>query len=362
MWDLMGFGALGKVDRWGEHRLGIATLVIAGIVGVVASGDPYLIRLLTLSCIYAALGLGLRMTFGELGELDLGYLALYAMGGYSFGLVRIHWDFGPLPAVLCAILFVAVVSLLVSLLTLRLSGPFFAVTTLGVLVVATSLVVSSTDLTGGINGLHGFGGGAGSPVPYTSWSGGRAWFLLAFVVLCLVVAFTYWMQSSRFGDAVNAIRQDPVLFRSLGYNVTIFRAAAAAIGGAIAGLAGSTFALYSGFISVDLLSLHLLGVLLLIVKLGGPRSPAGVVIGAFVITLLPEYLRFVGEHRLIGFGAVLVLSVRIFQTGFGPQLGHLVARLRRGGDAARSVPAEPDPPERPDTPDSTVTSPIGGAT
>lgn len=325
MTESMGYGVAARVNRWGERRLGLLALVIAGVVGVAASGDAYLVRLLTLSCIYGALGLGLRVTFGELGELDLGYLALYAAGGYAYALSRIHWDLSELPAALFAVAFATVLSSLVSLLTLRLTGPFFAVTTLGVLVVTTTAIASSTDLTGGINGLGGFGGGVGTAVPYTSWSSGMAWFLFGFGVLCLVAGLTYWLQASRFGDAINAIRQDPVLFRSLGYNVTRFRAFAAAVGGAIAGLSGSVIAEYSGFVSVDLVSMALLGVLLLIVKVGGPRSPAGVIIGAFMVTLIPEYLRFIGEHRMLAFGAILVVSVRVFQSGFGPQLGTLLA-------------------------------------
>lgn len=328
MTEAMGYGTAARVDRWGERWLGVLALVGALAAALIASGNPYLMRLLTLGCIYGALALGLRMTFGELGELDLGYLALYALGAYSYGLARIHWDVTELVAAGFSMGLVTLVSLLVSLLTLRLTGPFFAVTTLGVLVVTTSLIVSTTDLTGGIRGLGGFGGGAGRAVPYTSSSGPLAWFFLAFAVLCLVALLTYWTQASRFGSAINAIRQDPVLFRSLGYNVTAFRTLAAALGGAIAGLSGSIFAVYSGFVSVDLLSLALLGVLLLIVKVGGARSPGGVIIGAFVVTLVPEYLRFVGRNRLMAFGIFLVLSVRVFQSGFGPQLGNLIAKLR----------------------------------
>jgi branched-chain amino acid transport system permease protein len=354
----MGFDPTVKIDRWGEHRLALAVLVVAGIVGVAFAGDGYLIRLLTLGCIYSTLALGLRMTFGELGELDLGYLALYAMGGYTYALARIHWHVGELPATAVAVLAVALLALLVSRLTLRLTGPYFAVTTLGVLVVMTSFIASTDDLTGGVMGLHGFGGGAGTAVPYTDASGRLPWFLVAFGLLVVVAAVTYWVRASRFGDAVNAIRQDPVLFQSLGYNVTLFRTLAATIGGAIAGLAGSAIAMYSGFVSVNMLSMANLGLLLVIVKLGGARSPAGVILAGFVVTLVPEYLRFVGDYRLLAFGVVLLLAVRLFSAGVGPGLGDLVARFDRrnernerreraaAADAERTIDAVTSEPAR----------------
>lgn len=319
--------------KTGEGSSVILSLILVGVVMAVSltilRDDAYALRILSLAGIYAILALGLRLAFAEVGELNLGQSVLFALGGYLVGIGASRLGLGHLSGLALAVGGTALVALIVSLITLRLAGAFFAVATLGLIPVATAMIVNMDSITGGVLGLGGYGGGIRAPVPLVGISGQLAWMTAIWIVVLAALLLDHWLRAARFGRALNAIRQDAVLFASLGFNVTMYRVAAAVISGAFAGLAGGLYALHEGLVSVSLVGLGLLATIIVVVVAGGSRVPGGVVAASAIMTLVPEYARALGDLRLLVFGVALILLLKFMPDGVGPFGISSVARLTR---------------------------------
>lgn len=337
---------------WETASLSLSLAVVAGVAVagfLVVAGDPFAVRLLTLAGVYAALAIGLRLQLGEMGELNLGHTVLFATGAYGFAILGTRWDIGGLLALVLAMLAAAVLALAVALVTLRLSGPYFAVATLGLVVVGTAVLLNGGDWTGEVYGLGRFGGGRQAEVPVVGAGGETALLLFAWGVALVVVLTDHWLRLSRFGRAMNAIRQDPLLFSSLGFDVARFRILVTVIAGAMAGLAGGAFALYEGFTSVALVGLPLLATTIVTVVAGGTRAPGGVLLASVIFTLGPEYARWLEDYRLVAFGAVLLVLLRVAPHGVGPLVIDRIAPLFERG-RVEPPPAVPGARAEPATP------------
>jgi len=314
----------------------VTVVLLAGVV--VFRSRLYEVRLLTLAGIYGILAIGLRLTLGELGELNLGHTAFYAAGGYLCALTVKNGGFDPAVGLVVAVVAASVLALAVSSLTIRLSGPYFAVAALGLIPVVTSVLLAFPDTTGGSFGLSGYGGGVTSPLPLIGLTGPRAWLIFVWGLAAVAAGYDHYLRVSRFGRSMNAIRQDSLLFTSLGYRVAGYKVAGVVISGALAGLAGGLIALFEGNISVAAVGLPaLLPTLLVIVVGGGTAVPGGVLAMSVVMTMAPEYARSFNEYRLIGFGLFLLVLLRFYPAGLGSfsvrGIDRMVGRWasRRGG-------------------------------
>jgi len=335
-----------SAERSGEWAgIGLSLFLVGAVMaaGAVFLADQvYAQRLLSLAGIYAILALGLRLAFAEVGELNLGQSVFFALGGYLLAIGGTRLGLGQVEGLALAIGGTALVALIVSVITLRLTGAFFAVATLGLIPVATAVIVNMDALTGGVLGLSGYGGGIQAPVPLIGVSGQLAWMMAIWTIVLMVLVVDHWLRAARFGQALNAIRQDPTLFASLGFNVTAYRVAAAVISGAFAGLAGGLYALHEGLVSVALVDLGLLATIIVMVVAGGGRVPGGVAAASVIMTLVPEYARALGDLRLLAFGVVLLLLLRFMPDGIGPFGATGLARLGRWLDRARHLRRRPD--------------------
>ncbi|MFO1188867.1 MAG: branched-chain amino acid ABC transporter permease [Alphaproteobacteria bacterium] len=332
----------------------LSLILVSAVLAValtVLRDNAYALRILSLAGIYSILALGLRLAYAEVGELNLGQSVLFALGGYLVGIGGTQLGLGHLVGLAVAVAGTALVALIVSFITLRLAGAFFAVATLGLIPVATALIVNWDGITGGVLGLGGYGGGIRAPVPLVGISGQLAWMIAIWVVVLAALLLDHWLRAARFGQALNAIRQDPVLFASLGFNVTLYRVAAAVISGTFAGLAGGLYALHEGLVSVSLVGLGLLATIIVIVVAGGSRVPGGVVAASAIMTLVPEYARALGDLRLLVFGVALILLLKFMPDGVGPfgisGIARLIRLLGLGAETADTKPASrPSEPGR----------------
>jgi branched-chain amino acid transport system permease protein len=254
------------------------------------------LRLMTLVGLYALLGIGYQLVFGQLGALNLAQGALFGVGAYAAALTAP--TLGPY-AFLAAMLAAVVVAAIVVVPILRLQSHYFALATLALASLVDLAALHDEGLTGGANGLVGFA----SFLP-------RGGALLAIVWPCLIAAVLGQLgfMTARRIEGARLIREAPLVAATLGINARRWRFQAFVAGGALAGLAGGFSAAVSGVVSPDATSFPIMLLCLSSVVLGGARHPMGAVLGAVIAVCLPELFRsFAGAWLLAYAVATLVV-------------------------------------------------------
>ncbi|MDD5029847.1 MAG: high-affinity branched-chain amino acid ABC transporter permease LivM [Rhodoferax sp.] len=308
--------------------------LISAVAAIVAFAVPfmflnnsYVMKSLLLAMIYVLLGLGLNIVVGLAGLLDLGFVAFYAVGAYFLALGAEHWGLGFWGALVLSPLLAAGLGGLLGFAVLRTHGDYLAIVTLGFGEIIRLILTNWLAVTGGPNGL---------PVPTPTFFGLEfsriaklggtpfhefmGWdynsnmkFLFLYVVLLLVLAFMiFWIYRLRtmpMGRAWEALREDEIACRSLGINPVVVKLSAFMMGAMTGGLAGVFFASYQGFVNPTSFTFFESALILAIVVLGGLGSIVGVIVAAFVLTLLPEMLREFADFRILAFGMLMVLMM-----------------------------------------------------
>ncbi len=287
--------------------------------------DRYIIDISISVLIYVMLGWGLNIVVGLAGLLDLGYVAFYAVGAYSFALIAQNFGLGFWECLPLAGLFAALFGVLLGFPVLRLRGDYLAIVTLGFGEMIRIILLNWQSFTGGPNGLHaiprpsffGFPFQRDAPegvVTFHQLFGiqfdvmHRTYFLY-YVILVLALLTNFFSMRIRklpIGRAWEALREDEIACRSLGINPTNTKLSAFAIGAMFGGFAGSFFATRQGFISPESFTFPESATILAIVVLGGLGSQLGVVIAAAFLVLAPEFMRDFAQFRMLVFGAAMV--------------------------------------------------------
>jgi branched-chain amino acid transport system permease protein len=302
-----------------------AAISVAILLPFLPFADRYVIDVATTVLIYIMLGWGLNIVVGLAGLLDLGYVAFYAVGAYSFALLARNfglnfWECLPLAGLLAAIF-----GVLLGFPVLRLRGDYLAIVTLGFGEMIRIVLVNWQSFTGGPNGLTSiprptFFGMAFTRSPDEGevafheffgldFSSSHRLIFLYFVILALALvtnAFTMRIRRLPIGRAWEALREDEIACRALGINPTNTKLTAFAIGAMFGGFAGSFFATRQGFISPESFTFIESALILAVVVLGGMGSQVGVVFAAALLVILPELGREFAEFRMLLFGAAMI--------------------------------------------------------
>jgi len=284
----------------------VILVIIACFVILPIFLNDYFQDILTLIGMYIILALGLNIVVGQAGLLNLGYVAFYAIGAYTYAILSTtlgvtFWPglaIGGLSAALCAVLLGA--------MTLKLRGDYFAIVTLG-LGEITRIVLNNWDsLTHGPNGISGIG----QPVlgGYTFHKTLDFYYLVLFLA-SIVIFSLHRIISSRIGRAWIAIREDEIAAEAMGINIYVLKLLAFVIGSAVAGIAGVFFAAKMAFVSPESFTFTESVMILCMVVLGGMGSIPGIILGAFLLIGLPEMFRDFQDYRMLAFGSALVLMM-----------------------------------------------------
>jgi len=277
--------------------------------------NNYAVDVLTLTGIYVVLALGLNIVVGLAGLLDLGYVAFYAIGAYTYALLSTHYGvsfwigmpFGGITA--------AVFGMVLGVVTLRLRGDYLAIVTLGFIQIVHLVLNNWDSVTNGPNGILNIGRPAiGNfellqPIHF---------YYLILAIALLTLAVVYRINRSRVGRAWMAIREDEVAAAAMGIHTTRFKILAFTLGATWAGIAGSFFAAKFAFISPESFTFFESVFVLSMVVLGGMGSIPGVILGASLLVILPEFLRGLADYRMLFFGALLVLMMVFRPQGLLP--------------------------------------------
>ncbi len=298
-----------------QRRLVIGPLaILLGMVVLlfpIAMG-PFFAQVIAIVALFVLLGLGLNITLGLAGLLDLGFVAFYAVGAYTVALLTSTAEYGIAgmsfwQAVPFAVILAMVFAAFLGLPILRIRGDYLAIATLGFGEIIRILA--------GSNLLLGFLGGPRGiinipkpiDVPPTHWLAGPVQIYYIALACAAVVAFVAWrLRGSRLGRSWMAVREDEEVAEGMGVNLVQTKLLAYMLGGAFAGLAGAISAALVGSIFASSIQLQLSINVVAIVIVGGMGSIPGVVLGALALIGLPELFREFSDYRLLFYGIALM--------------------------------------------------------
>ena len=309
---------VGASPLWGQKVPGQRGLAHSGVVLLLAllpliDRNPYHIEVLATAGLYALLALGLNLIVGFAGLLHLGYAAFFAIGAYTYALLNLKagvpfWVGLPISAAAAGI-----GGVLLGLPAVRVRGDYLAIVTLGFGEIVRILVTNLEPWTGGPNGLLGIA----HPVigSFNFGVDSRPYYWLLVVLMEATAWACARLRQSRIGLAWAALREDELAARSLGIHATQLKLLALGLGGGIAGLAGCVFAAKQGTITPDSFDFILSVMILSMVILGGLGSVRGAILGAAVLSIVPEILQGFSTYRMLLFGILMVLLMRVRPQG-----------------------------------------------
>lgn len=265
----------------------------------------YEISLATVVGINIILAVGLNMITGFCGQISLGHAAFYGIGAYTAALLaKAGW---PAPATLPAgMLMAGAVGVVVGLASLRVREDFLAITTMGAGFLFLGVVRQQESLLGGELGI--------SSIPSCGLDK-PDYLLLVLALAALTTAFSFYVKRSWMGFAFDAVADDEDAARVLGVDVSSYKLAAFALGAALAGLAGGLYAYFARFIVPDDFGFIASITVLSMVAVGGIGSVFGVLAGTVLLSLMPEFFRFISDYKLLVYGALLFGVMRFAPGG-----------------------------------------------
>ncbi len=316
----------------------LLAVVIIGALPMVFT-DSYWQTNLIVCAINVLLAIGLDFVLGYAGQLNLGQSAFYGIGAYASTLLITRLGVPFWGAFVGGVVISGLAGMLLSLFAVRLRGHYLAIASLGFAVITYQILLNWISLTQGPLGIYGI-----SPPPSLAIPGlpavdfsdlGNLFYLVAGVAFCTYLLLDQLVRSP-VGETLTAIREDEVSARSLGINCTRWKVFAFAMSSAVAGAAGCFYAPFVGTLVPDSFIITESFTILAMVIVGGMGTLIGPVMGAILLTILPELLRDIGDLRLIVYGIAVTLVV-LFMPGGMVQGGRAIAdwwRRRAGGARA----------------------------
>jgi branched-chain amino acid transport system permease protein len=318
-------------ERNSRIRLGIGIAFAVMMLLLPQFTDQFQETVLAKIVIYAVMGLGLNIVLGYAGMFHIGLIVFFGIGAYVYGLLSAPGSYlvetlgwGPIsfwPGLLLAIVFGALVSVFIGFSILRTRGDYLAIVTLGFVQISYLMLLNLRDYTGGPGGVLNI------PPPellgrrLVSPSDPSGVLYMGLVLLAIAVFISLRLYDSRIGRSWRAMKEDEDVAQTMGINLAKTKLIAFAIGGALAGAAGTLYATRQINIFPDNFDLLESINLLSLVIIGGLGSIEGVILGSVALAGLPEVLRGVDEYRIVAFGALLIIMMIVRPQGLLPPLG-----------------------------------------
>jgi len=304
---------------------------LGGLLAVVALfpvfADNYMIDVGITCLIYVCLGLGLNIVVGLCGLLDLGYIAFYAVGAYTYSLLNLTYGISFWSALPLGVVLGMVVGCIIGYPTLKMRGDYLAIVTLGFGEIVRLVLNNWDSLTAGPNGLFGMK----KPALYYpsfaedsfSWAiyylkSLPALYYFILLIAILTIISVRRLDNSRIGRAWIAIREDEVAAELSGVPTTWIKLLAYALGAAFASVAGAFFAAKLSYTNPNFFLFMESCIVLSIVVLGGVGSIPGIVIAAFVLIAAPEVFRGLENYRMLAFGGIMTTMMILKPEGIIP--------------------------------------------
>jgi branched-chain amino acid transport system permease protein len=311
-------------------------LLVALVLPHVMTND-YLFHLIIMAVIWSILATSLNLVLGYTGLLSLAHGAFFGLGAYTSALLVTKCDWNFWATIPPAMAVAGASGLLIGVLTLRLEGHYFAISTMSFGIVVSLILEKWDDLTEGPRGISSIP----APTPIPLFGLGRLTFesdtakyylALAFLVICLL--FVWRMLHSPIGRALEAIRQNELLASCLGVNLIYYKLMAFSISAAMAGLAGVLYSTYITYLNPVDAGLWNGFYAVMYIVIGGMGTFWGPLVGTLFLVTVPEMLRMFQDYRLLLLGVLLILTITFLPEGIAGGLNRL--RRRRTAATAQS--------------------------
>ncbi|AZU64202.1 branched-chain amino acid ABC transporter permease [Neobacillus mesonae] len=284
--------------------------------------NPYYLQVASFIMINIILGLSIYVTLSS-GQLSLGNAGFMGIGAYTSALLTINYDMPIVVGVIAGALAAGIIGILIGIPSLRLTGVYLAIATLGFGEVIRVFLINWESLTKGAVGLSGipqigrellkFFRDAGFNPLSIGLKNNQFVYLLVLILLVIINILLIWFlirqNKSRVGRAFAAIKMDEKAAEAMGINITYYKVLSFVQGAVISGFAGALFAHVMGYISPADFSYHRAVEILIFAVFGGSEVIWGSIFGASFMTLMPEVLRFISEYRYMIYGAILILMM-----------------------------------------------------
>jgi branched-chain amino acid transport system permease protein len=296
-------------QRWWQWIILLFIIAFPLTVGKIA---PYYNTVLILIGIYVILAVSLDLLMGSAGQISVGHAAFYAIGAYTSGILTTKYGVPPLVALLCSLIASSLVAWGIGYAVLRLKGYYLAMATLGLNAVVVTLITGLGSLTGGANGLLN--------IPKFSilgfaFSDHLRYYYLVWSMVVLTVICTLALTKRPFGRILVAIHSDEEAAGTLGIDASRYKLHIFVVSSTFAGLAGSLFAHYLGFIAPSDFDIGTSIALIVMISLGGAGTVYGAVLGAVFMKLLPEITFRFKDYELLLSGVILVVILIFLPRG-----------------------------------------------
>ncbi len=278
------------------------------------------------------LAVSLNLLMGYAGQISLGHAAFFGLGAYSSAILTIKYGVNPWAAMAAGALFVLVLSYVLARPILRLKGHYLAMATLGLGIIVHIFFVQADQLTGGPDGISGLPTLSLFGVPIDS---DMKWYWVLCSYMLLSVLFSLNIADSRAGRALSAIHGSDIAAETMGINTSKVKSHIFVFSALMASVAGSLFAHQQNFVSPESFSFFFSIELVTMVVLGGLGSTFGAVIGAFLLSILPEVLIVFEDFEVLIFGAILIVIMIFLPEGLFVALRNKATMLlsRRLGES-----------------------------
>lgn len=294
----------------------LVPLLVACIIAILPFGlNAYWIDVCVSVGLYTLLALSLNIILGQAGIFHMGHAAFYAVGAYATAILNTQLGIPVLWLIPVAGAAAALFALIVARPIIHLRGDYLLIVTIGIVeIVRIALVNNIFDLTGGANGIFGIS----RPILFGfKISKGIHFYYLVWAFAAVSILLFHWLSRSRFGRALNCIKEDDVAAEGCGINVAQCRLAAFVLGAFWAGMAGTLYAAKMTIISPGSFNFWESVLIFAVVILSG-GSQLGVVLGTFLIIALPELFRDFADSRMLIFGLAMMVMMIVRPQGILP--------------------------------------------
>jgi branched-chain amino acid transport system permease protein len=303
----------------------IGLLALAALLVGLLVENPYYLQLLTFIGLNTLLALGLNLLMGYAGQISLGHAAFYGIGAYTTGVMTAHYGLSPWLALPCAVALAVLVAFVVGLPTLRLSGYYLGMGTLGFGMIGFVVFREWTSLTGGASGLVGIPPLEIGPVSFFSARNGF-WLVWGVVIAAFLVCRR--LVHSRTGRALRAIHDSERAAKAVGVDTFRLKLTVFVFSAGVAALAGFLYAHLVGFVSPGSFDFLASVRMVTMVVVGGMASIWGALFGAALLTLLPEWLHAFSEWEMVVYGLIMMGVMILLPQGLTRGLLDIYERAR----------------------------------
>lgn len=312
----------------------LAALVIGFAVVFPQLSSKYYMTVMVSALIYAIAVLGMTLMLGMGGMMSLATISFMGIGAFLTANFSKKLAIAPWLSIPLAVAGTALVALLLGLIVVRLRSSYFTFATIGFVQIVNCILLNFVPLSGGPDGTSGipklvlFG--------YT-FKSATSWFYLLFAIVVVCTLLVNRIRSSSLGRSLASIRDNEIAAQSLGVNIFRTRLIAFVLSAMLGGLSGALLAHQSGYISSYLFTYNQSITFLIMTMLGGVASPAGTVVGAVLVTMLPEWLRVMQRYLRLIYGASVVILMIFMPMGLAGLFESLEEKVLRKIDALRKA-------------------------